>query len=49
MEPNAYVGVIGGVVVALVVKVSNMIVVWLARVLGVTEPELIDDDPDGEA
>lgn len=49
MNAEAWFAVGGSVVIGLAIRVSNMVVQWLARVLGVDPPEPIptpDDDTD---
>lgn len=41
MNTEAFVALVGSVVLAVLVRVSNMVCVWLSRVLGVTPPDPI--------
>lgn len=41
MNTEAFVAVIGSVVLAVLVRVSNMVCAWLSRVLGVQPPDPI--------
>ena len=43
MDGNAVLALIGGVVVAFVVKALNMVTTWLARILAVDPPDPIPD------
>jgi hypothetical protein len=46
MDTNAIVAIIGGAVVAFIIRVFNVVVEWLARVLGVEPPAPIPTDAD---
>lgn len=41
MDTNAIVALIGGAVVAFIIRVFNVVVSWLSRVLGVAPPDPI--------
>lgn len=41
MDGNAIVALIGGAVVAFIIRVFNVVVAWLSRVLGVVPPDPI--------
>lgn len=43
MDGNAVLALVGGVVVAFVVKTLNMVTTWLARILAVDPPDPIPD------
>lgn len=46
MDPNALIAIIGSVVIGLVVRLSNVVVTWLSRVLGVDPPDPIPTPQD---
>lgn len=46
MDTNALVALIGSVVLGLVIRLSNVVVQWLSRVLGVDPPDPIPTPSD---
>lgn len=41
MDEGAWIAIIGSIIIGLVVRLSNMLVAWLARLMGVEPPEPI--------
>jgi len=41
VDANAVLAVLGGVIIAAVVRLANVVGAWLAKVLGVTPPDPI--------
>jgi hypothetical protein len=46
MDSNAILALVGGVIVAFIIRIFNVVVEWLAGVLGVSPPDPIPDPQD---
>lgn len=48
MNADAWIALLGSVVVGVAIRVSNVVVAWLSRVLGVEPPEPIPTPTDDQ-
>lgn len=46
MTTDQWIALVGAILAGFVLRVSNMVIQWLARILGVNPPEPIPTNPD---